>query len=462
MLKIKLGEIIAGLGELTPNIANEEIDTVCTDSREITGGEIFVAIKGERADGHDYVGEVLARGSALAVVERPIEGITSERVLVVENTLDAMITMGANYRRRFDTEVIAVTGSVGKTTTKEFLHAVLTSFDKTLKNEGNQNNELGLPRTLFNLDESYRYAVLEMGMTATGDIEKLSLAATPTAAVITNIGVAHIENLGTRENILAAKLEVTKGLAQGGILAINVDNDLLAPIESIEGRGDIRILTFGIDNECAMIRARDAGGVDLDTEFIIENRLTGEENSAQIPALGKHNIYNALAAYTVAFGLGLKGETAVSGLRNYESCGMRQRIISQEDFVVIEDCYNANPDSVKAAIATLAELPNVSYRIAVLGDMLELGEHSESAHREIGDILTTHNIDAVVCYGDEARYIAENASKTIENVAYTDDMLTAMDHLNDFFKEGSAVLFKASRGIKLEEMMELFYRQKGV
>ncbi len=462
MQQIKLRELITGLGELTPDIANETVSVISSDSREIIGGEVFVAVKGENDDGHDYVANALSQGAVLAVVENAVENAPQERVLVVENTLDAMISMGANYRNLYNTEIIAVTGSVGKTTTKEFLHAVLSAFDKTLKNEGNQNNELGLPRTIFNLDDSYRYAVLEMGMDALGDISKLSLAAKPKVAVITNVGVAHIENLGSRENILAAKLEVCDGLAEGGTLIINADNDLLSKVEGIKGRQDIKIITFGIDNENAMIKAKKAGGVDLDTEFIIENSITGVEYSAQIPALGKHNIYNALAAYTVAFALGLKDETAVSALKNYESCGMRQRIISQEDFVVIEDCYNANPDSVKAAISTLAELPNAGYCIAVLGDMLELGEHSESAHREIGDELIKHRIDAVVCYGEQAKYIAENAKKSIENVAYTDDMLTAMDHLNEFFQDGAAVLFKASRGMKLEEMMELFYRQKGV
>ncbi len=461
MQLIELSALMAGLGEMSPKLSKTAVCRVSTDSRDITGGEVFVAIKGERVDGHEYVAASLEKGAVIAVVEHEVTGVEKGRQLVVPNSLDAMIAMGANYRDRFDTDIIAVTGSVGKTTTKEFLHCVMSSFDKTLKNEGNQNNEIGLPQTLFRLDDEYRYGVLEMGMSAKGDISKLTRAAKPIAAVITNIGVAHIETLATRENILSAKLEVVEGIAEGGILAINIDNDMLCDILEIEGRPDLKILTFGIDNEHAAIKAKNSVSSDFDTDFTIINDLSSEEFTAQIPALGKHNIYNALAAYTVAVGLGLDGQTAVNALKKYESCGMRQRIITQDGVVVIEDCYNANPDSMRAAIETLCDIPGVNNRIAVLGDMLELGEMSEEAHREVGRQLAQCGIDAVVAYGSEARFIAEEAEKTIEKTAYTDDHLTAMDSLMEYFEEGSAVLFKASRGMQLEDIMELFYRRRG-
>ncbi len=458
MEKIKLSEILSGLGSLDETICSMNVSGVTIDSRKIMQGDIFVAINGERVDGHDFVAQAIQDGALIAIVERFISDIPAEKQLVVDNSLNAMITMGKNYRCRYDTKMVAVTGSVGKTTTKEFLHSVISAFGKTLKNEGNKNNEIGLPETLFNLDESYEYGVLEMGMTAPGDIAKLTDAVNPVAAVISNIGVAHIEQLGSRENIRDAKLEVVEGIIKGGVLVVNHDNDML---KNITVREDVRLLTFGIEDSSSDIIAVDIKTDKYDTYFTILNSISKEQFQAEIPALGKHNVYNALSAYAVAYGMGLEGRKAVDALKGYRSSGMRQRIVPQDKFVVIEDCYNANPDSMRAAIETLAELPNVSYRIAVLGDMLELGDLCEDAHKEVGELLVKHGVDAVVTYGEHARIIAETAGKSIANVAFSDDRLVAMDYINDFYRDDCAVLFKASRGIKLEELMELFYRQRG-
>ncbi len=458
MERIRLKNLTCGIGNLADNIAAEYANGVVVDSRSVEKGYVFVAIKGENVDGHDYADKAIAAGAVAVIVERELSTIPKERQLLTDNCLDAMITMGQNYRNFYSAKLIGVTGSVGKTTTKEFVHCVLSAFGKTLKNEGNRNNEIGLPETLFKLDDSYDYGVLEMGMSDKGDISKLTNAVKPLVGIITNIGYAHIEQLKTRENIKDAKLEIVGGIPDGGTLIINVDNDMLCKVEPPD---NINLITVAIDNESADIIAQDISANDYDTEFTIVNKRTAEQFSARIPALGKHNVYNALSAYAAAYGLGLNGDTAVAALKNYQSCGMRQRIVPQSGFVVIEDCYNANPDSMRAAIDTLASIPDVSHRIAVLGDMLELGEISEDAHRDIGAYLAQKNIDAVVTYGEMAKYIALEAQQTIPDTAHTNDRLVAMDYLNDYFKENCAVMFKASRGMQLEEIMELFYKQRG-
>ncbi len=458
MEKISVSNLLAGMGKLTDQVAAEYATDVCIDSRAVETGNIFVAIKGERVDGHDFVAEAIKKGAVIAVVEKLVSDVLPERQLVVDNCLDAMIIIGKNYRALYNPKLIAVTGSVGKTTTKEFLYCVISEFGKTLKNEGNKNNEIGLPQTLFKLNESYEYGVLEMGMTAVGDIDKLTNAVKPVAAIITNVGVAHIEQLKSRENILKAKLEIANGIVEGGVLVVNKDNDLLCDIEV---RKDIKLITFGIDTLNSDIIATDITTDEYDTMFTVVNNLSKETFNARIPALGKHNVYNALAAYSVAYGLSLNGQTAIGALKKYQSCGMRQRIVPQSEFVVIEDCYNANPDSMKAAIETLANMPDTSCKIAVLGDMLELGNMSEEAHRELGRALAEKGIDSLVAYGNWAKYIAEEVEGKIENVGYSDDRLIAMDYLNEFYRENSAILFKASRGMELEEIMELFYKQRG-
>ncbi len=458
MENIILSTLLAGMGEVSEVVASKYATAVTVDSRNIQEGNVFVAIKGERVDGHDYVADAIEKGAVIAIVEHPVNDVMPENQFVVNNSLDAMIAMGKNYRLEYTTKLIAVTGSVGKTTTKEFLHCVFSAFGKTLKNEGNKNNEIGLPETLFNLNETYDYGVLEMGMTASGDIDKLTDAVKPIAAIITNIGVAHIEQLKSRENILNAKLEIVNGIAEGGLLVINKDNDMLC---NIKVRDDIKLLSFGIDSNDADIVATELFTDDYDTNFKVENKLSKETFNAKIPALGKHNVYNALSAYSVAYGIGLDGKVAIDALKNYQSCGMRQRIVPQSEFVVIEDCYNANPDSMRAAIDTLSNMPDVTCKIAVLGDMLELGDLSENAHREIGKILAEKGVDSLVAYGDMAKYIAQEAEGAVENVGYSDDRLIAMDYLNEFYKDNCAILFKASRGMMLEELMELFYIQRG-
>ncbi|MDO4566980.1 MAG: UDP-N-acetylmuramoyl-tripeptide--D-alanyl-D-alanine ligase, partial [Oscillospiraceae bacterium] len=293
MEAVKLGELLKGVG--VTRFPDLEISEVVTDSRLAKKGSLFVAIVGDRLDGNDYAKSALERGAAAVVVSRrmPLEG---EQILV-KDTKDALIEMAGNYRERFEPKVVAVTGSVGKTTTKEMTAAILSRFGKTLKNEGNKNNEIGMPETLFRLDSSIELAVLEMGMNGLGDISKLTRAARPRAAAITCIGVSHIELLGSKENILKAKLEICEGFPdEHGILVVNGDDELLmSAVEEL----NYEKVSFAVSNTEADVVAKDIMMRSQSSEFTIDDRYNGEIK-AMIPCAGRHNIMNALAAYTLA------------------------------------------------------------------------------------------------------------------------------------------------------------------
>ncbi|MFR6664321.1 MAG: UDP-N-acetylmuramoyl-tripeptide--D-alanyl-D-alanine ligase [Gemmiger sp.] len=306
------------------------------------------------------------------MANHPVEGIPADRTVIVPDSARAMIRMAANYRMLFSPKMIGVTGSVGKTTTKEFCYAVLSAFGTTLKTEGNQNNDIGVPNTLFRLDDATEYAVVEMGMDHAGEIERLSRCARPSAGIITMIGVSHLENLGTRENILRAKMEICTGLPDGAPLVLNADNDLL-PAAQVPSR--LRAVWFGIEAENADVRATDITAGANGTAFRIVDREYGSF-AASIPTVGLHTVYDALAAYAAATRMGLDAARCAAALADYQTTGMRQHIVEHGGVTFIEDCYNASPDSMRAALSVLKELPN-SRKIALLGDMLELGGASE-------------------------------------------------------------------------------------
>ena len=457
MIPVTAEKLLAGVtrGALPEEIKKTVITGVCTDSRKVCAQSLFVAIKGEKADGHDFLDSVFKNGAAAALVQRIMPNAPAEKQLLVDVPLDAMINLSANYRNGFTPKICAVTGSVGKTTTKQFCYAVFSKFGQTLKTEGNQNNEIGMPNTVFRMDEKTQYAVLEMGMQGLGEIRKLSLAAKPHAAVITCVGHSHLQQLKTRENICRAKMEVCDGLCEGGLLVINGDDEYLPKAQV---RKDIKRVTFGVSNLQNDVTAYDIKEKDGGQSFIIKDKKHGEFN-AYIPAKGLHNVYNALGAYAAAAYMGLCPKTAAEGLADYETTGFRQNIVHKGDITVIEDCYNANPDSMRAGINTLAQIKKDGYAVCVLGDMLELGEISERAHAEIGGYAADKGADLVICVGNEARYTALEAEKAGVGAVYCgNDKQLALKVLSEYcIGKKAAVLFKASRGIKLEEVMQGFY-----
>ncbi|MEG2671973.1 MAG: UDP-N-acetylmuramoyl-tripeptide--D-alanyl-D-alanine ligase [Ruthenibacterium sp.] len=447
--------LLAGVGTLPQN---PQITSVATDSRAVQSGSLFVCIEGEKTDGHRYAAAALKDGAVGIVAQHAVAGVSAEQTVLVENPLDAMIAIGGNYRTQYTPCLVGVTGSVGKTTTKEFCHAVFSAFGKTLKTDGNANNEIGVPRTLLRLDESIEYAVVEMGMQGMGEIEKLTLTAKPAGAIITCIGVSHLEQLGTRANILKAKMEICDGMTDGAPLVLNGDDEYLmkAQIPS-----HVKPVYFGIKNLKADVTAREISGGPQGTRFTLQDRLYGSF-AVSIPAMGLHNVRNALSAYTLATRLGLDAKEAAAALSNYRTTGHRQNMVVHDGVTVIEDCYNASPDSMRAALETLAAYPANGRRVAVLGDMFELGSITQQAHREVGDLVGANSVSFLLTVGEAMRFAharAQSLGVPATHCATKDDALAL---LKNYCRAGDVVLVKASHGMAFETILEGFYGKESV
>ena len=445
------------LKEIAKALNNEtdfdvQINAVCIDTRKITKGCLFICIKGERFDAHQFANEALSLGAAAVMISEDIE--VNGPFVRVEDTAKALLDLSAYYRSKFDIPVVALTGSVGKTTTKEFTYLVVNSEFNAIKTQGNLNNEIGLPQMLFQIDNSTEVAVIEMGMSDRGEISELSRIAEPTAAIISNIGVSHIENLGSRENILKAKLEILDGLRENGPIMLNGDDPYLAGAV-IEGHP---VFYYGIDDKTCDYRAVNIEQGDDETTFdVIYN---GDKSQCiTIPTIGRHNVYNALAAFATGMQLGVTPEEAARGLARYEPSGMRQRMKIVDGIRFIEDCYNASPDSQRASLKMLSEL-KADRKIAVLGDMLELGAISEESHRNAGLLAAKSKTDILFTYGERSLATAQKAREcgVPEVYAFTDKKALA-DKLFEILKPGDAVLFKASRGMALEDIINDIYKR---
>ena len=451
MKKLTLKEISEHIGGIYNTDA--EITEICIDSRLCKPGCVYIAIKGENFDGHDFTASAFANGASAAIVSHDVDA--DGPMLRVEDTHKALMALAHWYRTTFDIPVIGLTGSVGKTTTKEMTWFVVNEKFNALKTEGNLNNNIGLPRTLLRMEEDTQAAVLEMGMSSMGEISELSLIAEPTVAIISNIGVSHMENLGSRENILKAKLEILDGLRENCPILLNGDDPYLAGAV-IENHP---VIYYGIDDKICDFRAMNIEQNDETTEFDIA--YDSKIQHTVIPTIGRHNVYNALAAFATGMQLGVTPEEAVRGLSKYTPSGMRQRMKKVNGIKFVEDCYNASPDSQRAALKMLSEM-NAQRRIAVLGDMLELGAISEESHRNAGLLAAKAKVDIFMTYGERSIASAEKAKECgVPDVyAFTDKKQLA-DKLFETLKPGDAVLFKASRGMALEDVInDLYGRMK--
>ena len=449
MEKLGISEIAAACGG-TAN-GSGDVFSICTDSRKIEKGCLFIAIEGEKFDGHDFAQKAIDSGAAAVMCHKDAD--CSGTVIKVDDTRKALLSLAGYYRSKFDIPVVAITGSVGKTTTKEMTHAVISKKYKTLKNIGNFNNEIGMPMTVFGLDGSFQAAVLEMGMSGFGEIYRLSSVAKPTIGIITNIGVSHMEKLGSQLNILKAKLEIVNGMKDGAPLVFNGDDMLL---RSAETKGHPKIY-FGIKSSDCRFKAESIEQHDSSTEFDI--KFDGKVQHITIPTIGEHNVMNALAAFSAGILLGIEPAAAAEALSAYVPSGMRQRKHRIGGITVIEDCYNASPDSMKAALKTLAST-KAERRIAVFADMLELGSISKQAHYDVGKLAAEHKIDMLFSYGNEAEYYIKGAKdgglSACVNYPDKEDLTNA---LYDEIRQGDAVLFKASRGMKLEDVILSLYER---
>lgn len=426
-----------------------KFDSICTDTRKITDGCLFIAIKGDNFDGHDFAAKAVENGAQAVIVEKDC-GLGGRQILV-ENTRLALLELAGYYRSLFNIPVIGITGSVGKTTTKEMVHAVMSSKYNTLKNEGNLNNEIGVPLTLFRLDDSHEAAVIEMGMSSFGEISRMTKAVRPDAAIISNIGVSHIENLGSREGILKAKLEIFQGMKGDAPVILNGDDDMLVTVRP----GAHPVIYYGIDNRNVNYKASDITSKESETELTVG--FAGGSGRVSLPYPGRHNVYNSLAAVAAGSLFGVELSDALEALKGYVPAGMRQRINKKYGMTFIEDCYNASPDSQAAALAVLGGM-NSQRKIAVIGDMLELGSVSKDAHYGVGTKAAENRIDAVFTYGERSLETAKGAADGgVADVRSFEDKQALSEQLVSYLKEGDAVLFKASRGMKLEDVIYSVY-----
>lgn len=450
METLKLSEIAKACNGTFNN--DTLINGVCIDTRKITKGCLFICIKGERFDGHSFAQQAIDAGAAAVMVHKPVDGLDAS-VVTVKNTSQALLDLAGYYRSKFSLHLVGLTGSVGKTTTKEFTYLVVKSKYNAIKTLGNLNNEIGLPQMLFQIDSKTQAAVIEMGMNHFNEIHRLSCAAKPTVALISNIGTSHIENLGSREGILKAKLEILDGLEKGSTVILNGDNDLLSTVKN----DDYKIVFFGIDN--GDFKARDIDTDNGSTTFTVD--YYGNSQSVTIPVIGIHNVYNALSAFAVGITLGIEGELCARALSEYQPEGMRQRIVDFKGITVIEDCYNASPDSMKAALNTLKDT-DCKRKIAVLSDMLELGDYAREAHTLVGEYCAECDIDILLTVGDNAKYICCGAQKNgIKNAMHFENKKALAMKLNELLSEGDAVIFKASRGMALEDVLHNVYDRWG-
>ena len=469
MRALKLSEIAAPLNGTYNKDA--EFCGVCIDTRKITKNCLFVCIKGERFDAHQFAEEALEKGAAAVMVHENVD--LCGAYIKVDDTSKALLALGGYYRSLFNIPVVALTGSVGKTTTKEFTSLVVSSKYKTIKTQGNLNNEIGLPQTLFQIDDDTEAAVVEMGMNHFGEIHRLVNATRPTLALITNIGVSHIENLGSREGILKAKLEILDGLSEGAPLIINGDNDMLSTVlYNDEICSKYNVISFGIKNKFnynAENIKEENGSTFFDVVYTVSKQIDETDGvkaelslcrqKITIPTVGIHNVYNALAAFAVGITLNIEPEKIAAALSSYVPTGMRQRLNTVGGRICIEDCYNASPDSMRASLGTLGNM-NANKKIAVLGDMLELGDYSKEAHLSVGKMAGENNIDCVLAFGNNAKYYISAAKENgVKDAVLFDDKTKLSDYLVSLAQNGDAVLFKGSRGMKLEDVMNTVYKR---
>lgn len=448
MQKISIDSIVKAVkGEyIGKKQTTKTIDSICIDTRKIVEGCLYIPIIGENFDGHDFMEQAFSLGAKISLSQRKDD---QGEIILVQDTRQALLDIATYYRSLFSIFSVAVTGSVGKTSTKEMIYTILNANSKTLKTLENFNNEIGVPLTMFRLEKEFKYGVFEMGMSDFGEISKLSKVCRPNASIITNIGVSHIENLKTKENILKAKLEILDGMADDSALILNADDEYLKGVDALT---ELSIIYYGITNLSADVIATDIKKENMQTSFKI--CYFGKSINAQIPTVGIHNVMNALAGFCVGLIANINPQQIVDSMKWYKNDGMRQSFSTVNGVTVIKDCYNASPDSMNSAIDTITSISCSGKKICVFGDMLELGEYSHEAHLEVGKNVARANIDLLVCYGEESKNIKCGAVMVgMKNVVHFSDKELLKKYILDNIEKGDAIIYKASRGMKLEEIV---------
>ena len=434
-------------GENIP--ADTEAEGVVIDSRQVGMNYIFVAIKGERVDGHDFVREVFEKDALAMIAERELD--TDRPYILVESSLEALKKLAAYYREGLDTKIVGITGSVGKTSTKEFISSVLGQKYKVLKTEGNFNNEIGVPLTLFKIRDFHEVAVIEMGISDFGEMHRLSYMVRPDICVMTNIGLCHLENLGSRDGILKAKSEIFDFASRDAVAVLNMDDDKLYSVKEVKNRKPVY---YGMNrNADVYAESVEANGI-YGTKAVIFLKKEDKKIEVKIPLPGKHMVYNAMAAATVGEILGLGAEEIRQGIENIQSVGGRLHIIETEKYTIIDDCYNANPVSVRSSLDVLNNAEE--RKVAILGDMFELGADEKKLHYQLGEYFKEKQIDMAVLAGElsENTYQGIRDSGAATQVYYYKTLEDLLEYLDIMVQEKDVILVKASHSMHFEKIVE--------
>lgn len=440
MKPIALREIAAACSGVLHGDPDIIITSIVTDSRQAGSGSLFAAIKGARADGHRFIPSTVEQGAACVLCEEAPDVETP--YILVDSTLVALKGIAEYYRSLFTIPFVGITGSVGKTSTKEFISSVLSQKYKVHKTGGNFNNELGVPITLFGLEEYHEAAVIEMGISGFGEMTRLAKMVRPDISVITNIGYCHLENLGDRDGVLKAKTEMFTYLKENGTIILCHDDDKLSTVTEYNG---IKPVFYGTGND------------EFRAENIVEKGLFGIDCTlihgdsridVTVPTMGRHNVLNALCAMAVGVQLGLTDDEIKRGIESFENVGSRNHIIKTDKLTIIDDCYNANPTSTKAGLDTLSKLPG--RKVAVLGDMKELGKDELALHRSVGEYARELGIDVLIAAGPLSKSAADGYGGAI----YYADVDSCIAEINSILKDGDTVLVKASHSMHFEKIVE--------
>lgn len=478
---LKIAEIVGG--SILYGDGSKLVSAVSTNSKEGNETTLFVPIIGERVDAHNFIKDAYNSGMRVTFTMRDkIEEDTNDMTYIkVEHTLDALQQLATYYREQFTLPIIGITGSVGKTTTKEMIAAALSVKYNVLKTLGNMNSQVGLPQMMLKIAKEHDIAVIEMGMSLPGEMERLAKIVKPNLAVITNIGVSHIGQLGSKENIREAKLNIINEFSKDATLFVNGEDELLyevydaykkdtknidstqkqskikTSIETKKALENATVEAFGLQNEFAYFakNIRNLGEQTFFNFCFMDSRGKMIEEEIKLNVLGTHNVLNAVVALSVAYTYGIHPKEAKKGLEEFRPISMRGEIEKLNGITLVDDTYNASPDSMKSAVDVLLALPEANRRIAVFADILELGEMSHSCHYEVGTYLAKTSVDVVVTVGGEARYITDAIKENnnrITTINFTDNE-SAANYLLSELKTGDSIILKGSRGMHLDEIV---------
>lgn len=445
-MELSLNEVLEATAGKVIVEGKKDFNKICIDTRKIEANNIYLAINGERFNGNKFVMDAFRKGASIAIVDEVLFDIEelkgSETVIKVENSEKALLDLASFYRKKLGLKVVGVTGSCGKTSTKDLIAAFLSDKYKVFKTKGNFNNQIGLPLMILELDSSYDVAVLEMGMSNLGEIDVLADCARPDIAVITNIGLSHIENLKTQDNILKAKSEIFNYFDESNTLIINGEDTNLLKIKN----KCFEIIRIGYNHEYDVYAFNIILKEDK-TSFAV--KVKEDEFNFEIPMAGKHNVLNSMLAIAVAMKLNVSFYEMEKGIKNLEATSMRLQVIKKENFTIINDCYNASPDSMKSSIDVLNSYKD-GRKIAILGTMNELGDESINAHTDVG-YYAKEKVDLLIAIGEYKDCYKKGY--TLDNIITFENKEDFISNLNKIIEKNDVILVKASRGMKFEEIV---------